>query len=171
MRAACGPFWREKFHLKKLCVLLASAFGLGLSPVASGTVGSLPGVAIVLALTRVPLMWQIVAAVVLAALAIPICHVAEKVYGKKDDGRIVADEYMTFPICLLGINIVAHPSMLLVGFVVNRVMDILKIPPAYQSQRLKGGLGIVMDDVISSLYALGLNWAVYWFFFLRGGGA
>jgi phosphatidylglycerophosphatase A len=100
-------------------------------------------------------------------VAIPVAGVAEKHYGKKDDGRIVVDEYLTFPICMLGLPWLAHPSLLAVGFVVNRVMDIVKIPPARQSQRLPGGWGIVVDDAIACLYALALNHLFYRFVLLR----
>jgi len=51
----------------------------------------------------------------------------------------------------------------MVAFVVNRLMDIVKIPPARQAQFLYGGWGIVLDDVISSLYALALNHVIFHF--------
>ena len=147
--------------MRRLAVLLATGFGLGLSPVASGTVGCLLGVGIAAVLLPLSLLAQIGLAVVLTLAAIPICDVAEKHFGKKDDGRIVADEYLTFPICVLGLPWVDHPWLLAVAFVVNRVLDILKPAPARQAQALKGGLGIVMDDAISSLYALAINHAVW----------
>jgi phosphatidylglycerophosphatase A len=46
-------------------------------------------------------------------------------------------------------------------FVVSRVMDIVKPFPAYRLQKLPSGLGITIDDVVASLYALGANWALY----------
>ena len=146
--------------MRRLTLLLATGFGLGLSPVASGTAGSLLGVAIVVALQALPQpvwIWELAVGIVLSLLAIPICDVAEKAFGKKDDGRIVADEYLTYPLCMVGIPWMVHPWMLAVGFVVNRAMDVIKIPPARQSQSLKGGLGIVVDDVIACFYGLALN--------------
>jgi len=141
----------------KLIVLLASGLGLGLSPWASGTAGTFLGVLIVLAMSSLALAWQIALSVVLALVAIPICGAAEDYYAKKDDGRIVADEYLTFPLCVLGLPWVTHPWLLAVAFVTNRLLDIVKPPPARQAQALHGGLGIVLDDVVSSLYALMLN--------------
>lgn len=152
---------RETFG-QKLVVFIATGFGLGLSPVASGTAGTLLGVVILFAMGSLNLYWQMAVSVVLILIAIPLCGAAEDFYGKTDDGRIVADEYMTFPICMLGLPWAAHPWILVVGFVMNRIMDILKPPPAYQAQNLVGGIGIVMDDVISSLYALAINHAI-WF--------
>ncbi len=146
----------------KAVLFLASGFGLGLSPVASGTVGSLPGFIILFAMGSLHIGWQIAICIALTVIAMPICGMAEDVYGKKDDGRIVADEYLIFPICMLGLPWASHLWLLGVGFVVNRLLDIVKPPPARQAQDLVGGVGIVMDDVISSLYALGINHAVWY---------
>ncbi|MCE9612708.1 MAG: phosphatidylglycerophosphatase A [Lentisphaerae bacterium] len=146
----------------RVAVWLATGFGLGYSPVASGTVGSLPGVLIVMALSGWSLKAQIVAAAVMTVVAIPICGRAEEFFGRKDDGRIVADEYLTFLICTLGLPWQAHPWMLAQAFVVTRILDIIKPPPARQSQSLAGGLGIVMDDLLSSLYALAANHGIWW---------
>lgn len=147
---------------QKLILLAATGFGLGFSPVASGTTGSLLGVVILFAMGGLTLYWQIALCVVMAVIAMPLCGVAEKFYGKKDDGRIVADEYFTFPICLLGLPWASNLWLLGVGFVVNRVLDIVKPTPARQAQNFAGGVGIVMDDVISSLYALGVNHAIWY---------
>ena len=142
---------------KSVTLALATGFGLGLAPIASGTFGSLPGVLIAAAMSGLHPALQACAAAVLAAAAVPVCGAAEKVFGKKDDGRIVADEYLTFSICLIGIPWTVAPWFLAPAFVVCRIMDIVKIPPARQSQRIPGGLGIVLDDVLSSLYALAIN--------------
>lgn len=142
-------------------MLLATGFGLGLSPVASGTVGCLLGVGIVVAIAPLAWYWQACIAVALVLAAIPICGAAEKQFEEKDDGRIVADEYLTFPLCLLGIAWIAKPWFLVIAFVVNRALDIVKPPPAWQAQKIRGGVGVVADDVISSLYALGVNHLIW----------
>lgn len=135
---------------------------MGLSPFAPGTVGSFWGVLIVLAVKYwLPhIAWEIAVAVVLCVVAVPVCDRAEKVFAKKDDRRIVADEYMTFPLCMIGLP--ALPWVLAMAFVTNRVCDIFKPPPAYQLQNLGGGMGVVMDDVAASLYSLMINHAGYW---------
>ena len=147
---------------KKAVLFVATGFGLGLSPVASGTVGSIPGFIILFAMGSLSLGWQIALCLAMTMLAMPICGIAEDFYGKKDDGRIVADEYLTLPICMLGLPWAVHPWLLITGFVVNRILDIVKPPPARQAQDLVGGIGIVMDDFISSLYALGINHAIWY---------
>ena len=145
--------------MKLLARMVATGFGLGYCPVASGTIGSLPGVvlAVVLAVTAVPPLWQAFIAAALSLMAVAVCDVAERDFGTKDDHRIVADEYMTFPIVLIGIPWLQHPWFLAVAFLVARALDVIKPPPARQIQRVKGGAGVVLDDVVSNLYALGLN--------------
>jgi phosphatidylglycerophosphatase A len=138
---------------------LATGFGLGYSPIASGTTGSLLGIGIVLAVWPSGLAWQIATGILGSLIAIPICSAAERHFGRKDDGRIVADEYLTFPLSMLGLPLT--PWVLAMAFVSNRCFDILKPPPARDLQRLSGGLGIVIDDVFAALYSLALNHLLY----------
>ena len=157
MELARASGWRKPI------ILLATGFGLGLSPVASGTAGTLLGFPIMLGLAPLwthSLTAQMIAALCLALLAVPICDVAEKHFGRKDDGRIVADEFMTFPIGLLGLPL--SPGVLALAFFTNRVFDVLKPFPAKGLQRLPGGLGVVVDDGVAALYSLLVNHAVYY---------
>lgn len=152
--------------MKNIWVMLATGFGLGLSPVASGTFGALLGIPLTVVLFSWQKDWLVQAgiAILLVLIAIPVCDMAEKILGgKKDDGRIVADEYLTIPLTMIGLPL--HPVMLGAAFLTHRVLDIVKPPPARGLQRLPGGLGITIDDAISSLYALGVNWALYLYLF------
>ncbi len=154
------PMQREQ-KMRKLAVLLATGFGLGYSPVASGTVGTLLAFPIVWLMFRFlgdHLLGQLVFAALLAGLAVPICDAAEKTFGTKDDGRIVADEYLTFPICMLGLS--WGWRLVLIAFLSCRFFDIVKPPPANRLQALHGGLGIVIDDVLASFYSLVANHVV-----------
>lgn len=149
--------------MKNIWVLLATGFGLGLSPVASGTFGALLGIPLAYGLFTWQTDWvvQAVMCAVLALISVPICDQAEKALGgKKDDGRIVADEYLTVPLVLIGLP-VHEPIMLVVAFLTHRIFDIIKLPPARGLQVLRGGLGITIDDVFSSIYALAANWLIY----------
>ncbi|MDR2849728.1 MAG: phosphatidylglycerophosphatase A [Verrucomicrobiota bacterium] len=148
---------------QKLSVFAATGFGLGLAaPIAPGTVGSLPGVVLALWTTQQTPVLQILVCLGMTFLAVPICDVAERVLGKKDDGRICADEWMLFPICVIGLPLAQHLWLLPVCFVVARVCDIIKPPPARQLQAVHGGIGIVIDDFFASLYALAVNHALFW---------
>jgi phosphatidylglycerophosphatase A len=144
----------------RLALLLATGFGLGYCPIASGTVGSLPGIVLALAANRfLSWPWQAAAALLLTVAAVPLCGIAEAHFGRKDDGRIVADEYMLFPICMIGLP--ATPALLAIAFVVSRACDVIKPPPARGLQKVRGGLGIVIDDFVAQLYALAINWGIW----------
>lgn len=152
---------------EKLNLLVASGFGLGLAvPFASGTFGSLPGVALAYAFAALPAWAQIPLCLVLTLAAIPVCDAAEKTLGVKDDGRITADEWMLFPISFVGIPLLDLPwwSMLFF-FAVVRAVDIIKPPPARQLQSIPGGRGIVIDDFFANLYSLAINWLIVWLVF------
>ena len=153
--------------MKRFCVFVASGFGIGLfAPFAPGTFGSIPGVALAYATTLLPLWLQIPVCTALAILAIPFCDVAERALGIKDDGRITADEWMLYPLALVGIPLWDLPWWsMLVFFCVVRVVDVVKPWPARGLQKIPGGRGIVIDDFIANLYSLAINWGLYRVFF------
>ena len=160
------PSVKNKF-LRKACTVVATGFGLGWSPVASGTVGCLLGPLIVWGFTAagLPLWGQIAACAALVLLCVPLASVAESDLGfKKDPGQVVCDEYLTFPICMIGMSELwpEHAWLMPMCFVVNRVLDILKPYPARGLQILPAGLGITIDDTITSVYALGVNWGLFY---------
>lgn len=147
---------------ERLNLLAATGFGLGLfAPFAPGTFGSLPGVALAYWTCSLALWQQIAICAVLAAAAVPICDRAEKRLGVKDDGRITADEWMLYPIALIGIPLSSLPWWsMVIFFAIIRALDIIKPPPARRLQSIPGGLGIVVDDLAANLYSLAANWGV-----------
>jgi len=152
---------------KRVALFLATGFGLGLyAPFAPGTFGSLPGVPLAYAVAALPFFLQVPVCLVLTLLAIPICDSAERTLGLVDDGRITADEWMLYPIALIGLPLADLPRWaMVVFFCVVRVIDIVKPPPARRLQAIPGGRGIVIDDFVANLYALAVNWALYVVFF------
>lgn len=163
-----ASYWRKGIRgeveiLKKFCLFIATGFGIGLfAPFAPGTFGSIPGVILAYAIAYFPLYLQLPICTILALLAIPICGVAERILGVKDDGRITADEWMLFPIALIGIPIAELPWwMMLSFFAVVRAIDIIKPYPCRKLQNIAGGRGIVIDDFIANIYALIVNWLIF----------
>ncbi len=141
--------------IKKVSLWIAVGFGTGWSPVMPGTVGTLVGLPLAWGLMQIPCLGtQIAVCVLLTLLAIPFCGIAEKIIGGKDPGCIVADEYLTLPITVIGLS---SPWALLSGFVLHRIFDITKPPPIKQLQHIHGGFGIVIDDFLAALIALGIN--------------
>lgn len=148
---------------EKFCLFVATGFGIGLFvPFAPGTFGSLPGVALAYLMAPLGVAWQIVACLGLAFAAVGFCSVAEKSLGVKDDGRITADEWMLYPIGVIGIPVLDLPwTAMAAFFCVIRFIDIVKPPPARQLQAFHGGFGIVIDDFFANLYSLAVNWTLY----------
>ncbi len=133
-------------------VLAATLFGVGRAPIAPGTAGSLAALPLVmLAGSALPAWGFAVLAALLIGLAVLVSDAASRALGDPDPKSVVLDEvagqFVTF---------VAWPLdawTLAGGFVLFRVADVLKPPPARQAERLPGGIGIVADDVVAGLYA------------------
>ena len=78
---------------------------------------------------------------------------AEKAFGRVDPGEVVIDEIVGQIITFLATPKVSW-IWLLAGFFLFRAFDIVKPFPARRAERLPGGWGIMLDDVIAGLYAL-----------------
>ena len=79
-------------------------------------------------------------------------HRAERAIGVKDPGVIVIDEVAGMTLSV--VPFVLTPAVLAVGFVLFRIFDVTKPFPARGSQRITGGVGVMVDDLIAGLYAL-----------------
>jgi phosphatidylglycerophosphatase A len=88
-------------------------------------------------------------------LACVICSEAEIILRTKDPSCIILDEMVAIPFCFIGMHksMQQHPVWLfmLLGFILFRIFDILKPLGVKQIQALRGGLGIVLDDVVAAL--------------------
>ena len=137
--------------LDRLAIFIATVFGAGYSPIAPGTAGSAVTVLILwlVPFSRVGLVLFLVAVVVVGTWA---ANVAERRLGGKDPGAIVIDEVAGMTLSVVAFPLT--PGVLLAGFVLFRIFDVVKPPPARESQRFSGGLGVMIDDVIAGLYAL-----------------
>lgn len=148
-----------------LVVWLATGSWIGLVPFAPGTFGSLWGIPLALALWQIPAIgpmdavWvQLVVLIALVASGVPLCTLAAKRLGGKDPGSIVYDEFVCLPIVyfLLPVDSMEPIYKIIViasGFILFRIFDISKLPPARQFERFPGGLGIMADDVAAAIYA------------------
>ncbi len=142
--------------IKDKLKLAVVSFGfLGCSPFAPGTVGTLGGVLIAWLLrdTQWFPLWALVACLVLYAIAQPLGDWSERYAGKKDPGIFVVDEVIGY---LITIAWMRGPSLiaLAVAFFVFRFFDIVKPPPARAMEKIKGGHGIILDDVVAGFWGL-----------------
>lgn len=152
-------------------VWAATGLGFGLSPVAPGTVGALWGLPLAWGLGQTPLWVQLAVIVVICLLGIPLCtRAARDLGGKKDPGAIVWDEIVSMPITFLLVPMTS-PAVVIVGFLLNRVFDISKPPPARQLERLPDGLGIMADDLAAGVYSCGVLHLLLALGWIPGAGA
>ncbi len=136
--------------MKRILVLaLASGFGSGFVPVASGTAGTL--VAAALYWFVLPHQAAFFALIVLltAALSIPISAEAEKLFNNKDDSRIVIDEIVGFWVSVSFLP--QRPLIIIAAFVLFRFFDVVKPFSIRRLQSLPGGWGVVIDDIVSGV--------------------
>ncbi len=142
--------------------LLALGFGSGLSPVAPGTFGTLAAVPLYLLLQPLPLIYYLAILIVTFLLGIWLCDVTARQLGVHDHPGIVWDEFVGYWITML----MAPTGWLwvAVGFVLFRCFDILKPwPIRWIDQRVGGGFGIMLDDVLAGIYGLiVLQLIVHW---------
>ena len=133
--------------------ILAFGFGTGLSPVAPGTVGSLVGVLFAWLTIDLGIFVQLVVAAAIILSGIWICGESARRIGVHDHGGIVWDEIAGMYVTLL----LAPPTITawIVAFGLFRLFDIIKPWPIRDlDHRLKGGLGIMLDDLAAALYDL-----------------
>ena len=138
-----------------MALAIASVGGVGLAPVASGTFGSAVGVGLYLLLAGLGPWLYLLTTLALLSVGIWAAEEAERVYGRKDDGRIVIDEVVGQLLTLAPLLLPGVPSsvfLLVTGFVVFRVLDIWKPGPVGWAERhFQGGAGVMMDDVFAGV--------------------
>ena len=127
---------------------LATGFGTGYAPFASGTVGSVPPWLIAYFLIANDQLVLAIATLVSSIVSIWIAGQAESYFGH-DSKKIVIDEWagMFFTLIFIPYSLTNY----LIAFFVFRALDVVKIYPARKSEGLPGGWGVTMDDVIAGV--------------------
>lgn len=163
----------QEHALTPLGKLLVTTGGLGLLRPAPGTWGSMPTVAlagVLMLLGYTPAAPGLPGIIYHGALALVLmvfsaaCVIhgpaAEARFGKKDPGSVCADEtagqclpLMLLPAAATG-DLLHIALTLALAFVAFRIFDILKLPPANGLQRITGGWGILLDDLIAGVQAM-----------------
>lgn len=141
--------------MNRLRLGIVSCGFLGCAPVAPGTFGTLGGVAIawLLAGTALYPVWILVACIAVYLVGRSLGGWAERYSGKKDPGIFVLDEVVGYLITVLWME---GPSLLalVVAFFVFRFFDIFKPKLARRLEKVPGGDGILLDDVVAGVYGL-----------------
>lgn len=113
------------------------------------------GIGLFLLLGRLELLWYLLATAVALIVGIWICGSAARTIGVHDHPGIVWDEVVGYLITMTALP--RDWQWMLAGFVVFRVLDIVKPWPIKMiDRRMTGGLGIMMDDVVAGGVGCGL---------------
>jgi len=141
----------------RIVLLFATGFGVGYLPRLPGTAGTLLAVPLSLGLNALPSTSLAIAVLTLAAAiccAIWLSTRAALILEQRDPPMIVIDEIVGFMVA----NFLAPHSVMLLGvaFLLFRIFDIVKVYPINKLQKLPGGAGIVLDDVMAGLYVFGI---------------
>jgi phosphatidylglycerophosphatase A len=137
--------------MKRAGIFIATCGYLGYVPVAPGTFGSAAGLAVFFAVRSTGSVYvELGTIVVLFAIGIWSGTIAEHHFGGIDPGPVVLDEVvgMLITLALLPVNLTGA----IVGFLIFRVLDVLKPWPSAQFERLPGGLGVMADDGMAAIY-------------------
>lgn len=140
---------------------LACGFGSGLTPVAQGTFGSLAALLPWLLLRELPLWIYLIVLLLGFAVGVWACDVAGRALGVDDHRSLVWDEFIGQWIALIPLLLPSWlPAgglkwwMLALGFALFRLFDVWKPwPIRWLDRRVKGGMGVMVDDVIAGVFA------------------
>jgi phosphatidylglycerophosphatase A len=137
--------------MRRLALLIATSGFIGFAPAAPGTVGSAAGVALFYLVRAAGAPW-LEAAVIVALFAAGVwaASSAEQQLGGTDPGPVVIDEVVGMLITLMWLPVT--PLGAFVGFLIFRVLDVVKPWPSRQFESLHGGLGIMADDAMAAVY-------------------
>jgi phosphatidylglycerophosphatase A len=132
----------------KIDKAISTFFGIGYLPIMPGTYASAAGALIFLALNRYIYPYIAVTAIVTVAGFICVRQ-AEKLFGKPDPSEVVIDEvsgmlisYMFVPFSIFNI---------IIGFLIFRILDIIKIYPINAVEKVGAGRGIMLDDMLAGI--------------------
>lgn len=131
---------------------IAFGFGAGAMPIAPGTFGTLAAIPLYLLIQHLPLWSYLIILIFTIVFGFWVCDVAEKAVGIPDHPGIVWDEIVGY-----GFTMIAAPKgciWVVLGFILFRIFDIWKPEPIrWVDQHLKGGVGVVVDDLLAAIPA------------------
>jgi phosphatidylglycerophosphatase A len=166
---ARSRLWAKAPDLSKvptIALVTGTFFFSGLSPIGSGTVGSLVAAALYYFIPALQNHYILVAAIMVVLVAgIWSGSIIERSLNKQDPGIVVIDEVLGQWIALFSLRFIGDWRFVLVAFLFFRIFDVIKVPPSRFFERRSGGTGIMLDDAVAGIYAcIAANAAMYIFF-------
>lgn len=135
----------------KIASFFATGFYIGLIPVAPGTFGSLPGILLAFWLNSIHPVIAVALFLLLFFAGIFMSGFVCEKKGIHDPGYIVIDEILGMALALLWIEM--SVINVIMCFIIFRVFDIAKpFPISYFDKNIKGGLGIITDDLVAGIF-------------------
>jgi phosphatidylglycerophosphatase A len=139
-------FLRNPIHF------VALGFGSGLFPKMPGTFGTLVAIPIYLLLYKLPLSYYAIVVACMFIFGCIICGLTSRDLGHFDHPSIVWDEIVGYLITMIAVPLSWNNIVL--GFVLFRIFDIWKPWPIRKLEKtIRGGVGIMLDDVLAAIYA------------------
>ncbi len=134
---------------------LATGFGVGLSPLAPGTAGSFAALLPYLLLRDLPLYAYLAVLALVFALGVWACAWVTRTLRISDPSIAVIDEFVGQWLALVPLLIWPGSGVwIFVGFILFRIFDVCKPwPVSWADRRVKGGLGVMLDDALAGVYA------------------
>lgn len=129
--------------------LTSSFLTIGFFPVAPGSLASIAGALICILLHQWPLFY-ISVFVIITILGFAVSGPMEKLMQKKDPSCIVIDEVSGIMIAFFLLPLT--PAVVITAFFLFRAFDMFKIYPVNKFEEIKGGTGVMMDDIVAGIY-------------------
>ncbi|MFQ5682782.1 MAG: phosphatidylglycerophosphatase A [Candidatus Binatia bacterium] len=169
MKRPDSIFWQSWLlrpipKLRTFLRFFVTGAGTGYIPWAPGTAGTILAVPISLALNRIAANSLAIALLTLTAFIVTagwFCQKGEEIFHEKDCQKIVIDEMAGFLLA----NFLSPPEFksTVAAFLLFRFFDIIKPFPAKRAEQIHGGTGVILDDLVSGLYAfMILRFLFYW---------
>lgn len=157
------PTMNESSKSEKFAIWVATGLGVGLVSPAPGTIGGLWGLPLAWWVVQLsPLAVQLLVILFIAFAGVVVCTMAARALGGGHDPQsIVLDEIVALPIVYFGVGPL-NWKVWLAGWLLFRLCDIKKFPPARSFERWPEGWGIVADDLAAAVQAcLVLHFALW----------
>jgi len=139
---------------EKLALFIGTGFGSGFAKPFAPSWGSIPGFFYFIAVSRLPIPAAVAIFAIVLVPSVWSASISERLLAVKDPRPVVIDEIAAVPFALwpLWLHWPVHLLSWIILFVIYRFADWLKPWPANGLQSITGGLGILIDDAISSAY-------------------
>ena len=133
--------------------LIATGFGFGYLRPFAGTWGTIPGTILCFLIFPLGIVYQFAMLGIVFITSIRTSGRAEKLFGH-DSKKIVIDEILGITVTMMFVPDPSDWRYYLIGFVLFRIFDVIKIEPAKSAEKLPSGWGVTMDDFVAGVYSL-----------------